>query len=173
MKKIFGVLVLCFVFLNMVSAQEEVGEGDLFMQSLTEEERAALASQNANIVSEERYIVSDLFIRIPLEEVKQKAKAEQKNYYVDFSAEWCQPCKLMDQTTFRDYEVVQYTKENFYAIQLDMSDFDAIELQAMYNVNSLPTILFFDHNGNLIGRTTGLQTGTLFLSKLKEMKRKV
>lgn len=172
MKKLFFVFALMLGMLNTISAQE-VGEGDLFMQNLSEEEKAALAAQNATYVSEERYIVSDLFSRIPLEEVKQMAKAEKKIYYIDFSASWCQPCKLMDQTTFRDYEVVKYTQENFYAIQLDMSDFDAIELQAMYKVNSLPTILFFDHNGNLIGRTTGLQTGTLFLSKLKEMKRKV
>lgn len=171
MKKIFGVLVLVLAILNTVLAQE-IGEGDLFMQSLSEKEKADLAAQNATIVSQERYVVSELFSGLPLEEVKLRAKNENKKYYIDFSAEWCQPCKLMDKTTFRDYEVVKFTKENFYAIQLDMSDFDAIELQAMYNVNSLPTILFFDSAGNLIGRTTGLQTGTLFLSKLKEINRK-
>lgn len=171
MKKIFGILVFVLAMLNFSFAQE-VGEGDLYMQSLTPAERAALLSGSQIITSEEEYIVEDLFTRLPLEEVKQKAKAEKKIYYIDFSAEWCQPCKLMDATTFRDYEVVKFTHENFYAVQLDMTDFDAIEMQAMYKIAALPTILFFDYNGNLIDRATGMQTGTLFLSKLKEIKLK-
>ncbi|MGB0886410.1 MAG: thioredoxin family protein, partial [Chitinophagales bacterium] len=141
---------------------QELGEGDLYLQS--EEYK------NAQVVSESNYVVPHLFTNLAFEEVQEKAFNERKIYYVDFSASWCQPCKLMDQTTFRDYEVVKFTKENFYAVQLDMSDFDAIEMQAKYQIGSLPTILFFDHLGNLIDRTTGLQTGTLFLKKLKEIK---
>lgn len=169
MKKIFGVFVFVLGMLNFAFAQE-MGEGDLYMLSLTPKERAALLSGSQVETSEEEYIVEDLFTRLPLDEVKQISKAEKKIYYIDFSADWCQPCKLMDQTTFRDYEVVKFSHENFYAVQLDMTDFDAIEMQAMYNITALPTILFFDYNGNLIGRSTGMQSGTLFLSKLKEIK---
>lgn len=162
MKKTLRLILLLLTVHVTVFAQEELGEGDLYVNS---DEYA-----EANIVSEISYVVNDLFTRLPLEDIKIQAAFEKKIYYIDFSADWCQPCKLMDQTTFRDYEVVKYTQENFYAVQLDMSDFDAIEMQAKYKITSLPTILFFDYTGKLIGRTTGLQTGTLFLSKLKEIK---
>lgn len=161
MKKIIALLAFGLL-LQTTSAQSEMGEGDMYVQSQE--------YKNAEVVSERRYIVPNLFSRLPFAEVQEKALNERKIYYVDFSASWCQPCKLMDQTTFRDYNVVKYSKQNFFAVQLDMSDFDAIEMQAKYNIGSLPTILFFDYQGNLIGRTTGLQTGTLFLKKLKEIK---
>jgi len=191
MKTIFFSILFLFS-LNILFAQE--GEGDIYVKNLekhkleeatsdnntsenTEEEtyilydaKTYVAPTSDTIVqSSERIIPDYLFTTLPFEEIKTKAKEEKKNYYIDFTADWCSPCKMMDRTTFRDYLVVSYTKRNFYAIQLDISDFDAIEMQAKYNIESLPTILFFDYNGNLIDRATGLQTGTLFLEKLKEV----
>lgn len=175
MKLTFFTISLIFCF-STIFSQEEMGEGDIYLQNLKNspnkevffEEQASEPSE-IYIESSDIYVVDHLFTSLNFEQVKQKAKNEQKGYFIDFSAEWCAPCKMMDKTTFRDYNVVKYSHENFYAVQLDMSDFDAIEMQAMYSIASLPTILFFDFNGNLVGRTTGLQTGTLFLQKLKEI----
>ncbi len=180
MKKIFPLIVLLFFSIPTIFSQEELGEGDIFMQNLgnadTSQQYSSDRFTDNQTVSnyttssyEEHYVVDYLFTNLPFEEVKTKAKEEKKAYYIDFTADWCTPCKLMEKTTFRDYDVVNYTKENFYAVQLDMTDFDAIEMQAKYNISSLPTILFFDYNGELIGRTTGLQTGSLFFKKLKEI----
>lgn len=174
MKQTIAILFSLLLGISFAFAQEEKGEGDLFLENNPEyrntinENTDNFSNSEAEIVSSEPYVVDHLFTKLPFEEIKAMAKAEKKSYYIDFTADWCAPCKMMDQTTFRDYNVVEYTKENYYAVQLDMSDFDAIEMQAMYNIASLPTILFFDYEGNLIGRTTGLQTGTLFLQKLKE-----
>lgn len=149
MNRILFILFIFCISLKSTSAQNDAGEGD--------------------VISEQNYIVEDLFTKLPLSIIQNRAKVQERGYYIDFSADWCHPCQLMDETTFRDYEVVKFSKENFYAVQLDMTDFDAIEMQAMYNISSLPTILFFNHNGTLIGRSSGLQTGTLFLKKLKEI----
>jgi len=126
-------------------------------------------SSDTTIQSSERIIVDYLFTSLSFEDVKAKAKQEEKNYFIDFTAEWCSPCKMMEKTTFRDFLVVSYSQKHYYAVQLDITDFDAIELQAMYDIKSLPTILFFDYNGNLLDRALGFQTGTLFLEKLKEV----
>lgn len=176
MKQITFILIINLLLFSFATAQEEKGEGDLFLENNPEyklpstiETNQARTYENRDVVNSERIIVDHLFTLLPFEEIKAKAKSEKKSYYVDFTADWCAPCKMMDKTTFRDYHVVEYTKQNYYAVQLDMTDFDAIEMQAMYNIATLPTILFFDYEGNLIGRSTGLQTGTLFLQKLKEI----
>jgi len=186
-----NIISLLFILLSMNTsfAQEEKGEGDIFIENNPEAiyttkhhstVKGVDVSTNQNPDSytytytsseptETHYTVDYLFTSLAFDEVKKTAKTTNKPYFIDFTADWCAPCKMMDKTTFRDYNVVEYAKKHFIAVQLDMSDFDAIELQAMYNIKSLPTILFFDSLGNLIGRTTGLQTGTLFYQKLQEM----
>lgn len=181
MKALF--LSISFLTLSLFLFSQE-GEGDIYMKNLekekssetTEEETYLLYDAKTYVAStdtieqySERIIPDYLFTNLPFEEIKAIAKAEKKSYYIDFTADWCSPCKMMDKTTFRDYLVVSYTQRNYYAVQLDISDFDAIEMQAKYNIESLPTILFFDYNGNLIDRAKGFQTGTLFLKKLKEV----
>lgn len=109
-----------------------------------------------------------LFTDMSYDQVVQKAKKEKKPYYVDLTASWCLPCKLMDETVFQDQLVRQYTEENYLAVQLDIEDFDALILKSEHQVKSLPTILFFNYKGKLMGREEGLQTGTKFLKILKQ-----
>lgn len=110
----------------------------------------------------------DLFTSLSYDEVVAQAKLLNKPYYIDFSASWCLPCKLMDETVFQDVLVNQYTKENYIALKLDVNDFDALILKGKYKVVSLPTILFFSSSGKLIAKVEGLQTGTHFLELLKK-----
>lgn len=184
MKHLF--LIFLFLSLSLVLFSQE-GEGDIYIRNLEKEainvtetiiydedpiilyDARTYVNSDTLIESTDNYIVDYLFTTLPFEEVKKIAKEKGKKYYIDFTASWCAPCKMMDKTTFRDYLVVTYTQKNYIAVQLDMTDFDAIEMQAMYNIKSLPTILFFDANSNLIDRALGFQTGTLFLEKLKEV----
>lgn len=185
MKYLF--LAVLFLSFSLFSFSQE-GEGDIYMKKLLEEKNKNVTEtiiydddpvviydartyveEDTLIETTEEYIVDNLFTKLSFDQVKNRALIERKNYYIDFTAEWCAPCKMMDKTTFRDYLVVSYTQKNYIAVQLDMTDFDAIEMQAIYNIKSLPSILFFDYNGNLIDRALGYQTGTLFLKKLKEV----
>ena len=108
----------------------------------------------------------ELFTTLNYEEVLQYAKEFKKPFYIDLTATWCLPCKMMDETVFQDTKVIEYTHQNYIALKLDIEDFDAMILRSEYNVNSLPTILFFNYKGKLIGRSEGLTTGTSFLQTL-------
>jgi thiol:disulfide interchange protein len=48
-----------------------------------------------------------LFNNMSYDEVLKTAKAEKKPYYVDITATWCLPCKMMDETVFQDKLVQQ------------------------------------------------------------------
>lgn len=108
-----------------------------------------------------------LFSNLSYEEMVKTAKRDKKSYFVDLTASWCLPCKLMDQTVFQDQLVKQYVAEHYMAVQLDIEDFDALILKGEYQVKSLPTILFFNSKGKMIAKEEGLQTGTNFLKLLK------
>jgi len=50
-----------------------------------------------------------------------------KKIYVDLYTKWCGYCKKMDNTTFKDQEVIQAMNEDFYAVKFDAEQKDPIE----------------------------------------------
>ena len=59
-----------------------------------------------------------------LESAHQKANDEGKLYFVKFVAEYCQLCKLMDESTWQDQTVIDYIESNYVPVKIDVEDFD-------------------------------------------------
>lgn len=83
---------------------------------------------------------------------KAQAAAEGKLYFLDFVANWCMPCRWMDQTTYTDPTLSAYIGENYIPVKVDIDDFDGFALKQQYNIKLLPTILVFNARGKLLGR---------------------
>ena len=49
-----------------------------------------------------------------------------KKIFIDVYTDWCGWCKKMDQTTFRNAEVVAYMNEHYYAVKFDAEMNDTI-----------------------------------------------
>jgi len=82
---------------------------------------------------------------------------------VDFWAIWCAPCKLMDETTYRDPAVVE-AMEGFVGLKVNA---DANEIFVdRYSVDAFPTLLFLDENGDEITRLTGMIESPRLLAAL-------
>ncbi len=72
---------------------------------------------------------------------------------VDVWAIWCVPCKKMDETTYRDPEVVR-AAANFVPVKVDH---DVQELFVeRHGIDALPLVLFLDAGGREISRIAGL-----------------
>ena len=92
------------------------------------------------------------FIRGSLLDVQQRANAEGKLYFVDFTAAWCSPCQWMDQTTFSNRELVEYVNANYLAVKVDIDDFDGFVYKEKFEIKVLPTILIFNAKGEMVER---------------------
>ena len=63
------------------------------------------------------------------EEATAKSKVEQRKFFIDIYTDWCTWCKKMDETTFKDPNVIRYLNENFYPIKLNAQQ----EADIIYN----------------------------------------
>lgn len=84
------------------------------------------------------------------EMILPQTAAQGKPVIVDFSAEWCAPCRELDEVTFRHPDVVQAARRNFVMIKVDLTRggnplYD--ELLAAYGVKGVPTVVFLDARG--------------------------
>ena len=94
-----------------------------------------------------------------------QANAEGKTVMVDLYADWCVACKEFEKYTFPS-ENVQEALQNTVWMQMDLTD-NTPERQAVFDkfdVLGLPTILFFDNEGNELkrARVTGFMKADAF-----------
>lgn len=84
------------------------------------------------------------------------AKAEKKPVFLDFYADWCAPCKVMEDGVFHDYDVAEFMNKNVINLKINIEKGRGAALKEKMYVSSLPTSLFLDPNGNEIARKEGL-----------------
>ena len=114
----------------------------------------------------ETFAIEDLFVNATLEQVETQAARDGKLYMIDFYAHWCLPCKWMDETTFSDPQVVDYLKENYIPLKVNIDDFDGFGIKEKYEVAVLPTLILFNSSGQLVERVEESLTPTKLLSIL-------
>lgn len=92
----------------------------------------------------------------------EQAKKEGKLVFVDFYANWCSPCRLMDEYTFTDPELARYMSDKYVPVKVNIDDFDGFAYKQQYNINLLPTLIVMNCEGKEIERKEeGLVPSTL------------
>ena len=107
-----------------------------------------------------------------LAELNEKlATAKGKKVMLDLYADWCVACKEFEKYTFSDAAVQQKLAE-MVVLQMDMTKNSAENSALMqhFQILGLPTILFFDENGNeqTNARITGFLEASAFLNWLNQ-----
>lgn len=86
------------------------------------------------------------------EQAKKRSSEEGKLFFVDFYADWCMPCKWMDQTTFNNKDIAEVLNNEYVALKVDIDEIEGFDLKKQYEIQFLPTMLIFNSKGELIER---------------------
>jgi thioredoxin 1 len=97
------------------------------------------------------------------ENAKKLISESDKPVVVDFSAEWCGPCKML--SPILEELAGEYSgKTDIIKVDIDESQ----DLAQQYGIVSVPTLVFFK-NGDEVDRVIGFQSKDVLMQKLDGM----
>ncbi len=110
------------------------------------------------------------------------AKDQEKHIIIDFFADWCTWCKVMDKETFSDNDVKKYLFENFIPIRLNAESttetlqfqgqtFTPRELTSAFRVTGFPSIAFLTPESQVITVIPGYIKKDMFMNLMQYMER--
>ncbi len=102
----------------------------------------------------------------PIATALEEARASTKLVFIDFYAEWCAPCKIIEAKVLPDSRV-QDALEGFVFVRVD-TDTDP-EAGQRFEVDGMPTLLVLDGEGVERYRQVGLIEPEELAKKLREL----
>lgn len=113
----------------------------------------------------------------------KEAKISGKPVMIDFYADWCVWCKIMDAKTFSQKEVITKINDSVVAIRIhtdreenivfDNRTFSSSELMQAMGIAGLPTLVFLNSDGSFIDKIPGYTETSAMLSLLDNLKKKI
>lgn len=106
-----------------------------------------------------------VFFKGTFEEAKAQAKKDKKQLFVDCYTTWCGPCKMLDRNVFSNPDLGKFINENYIPLKLDMEREGVLQSEA-YRINSYPTMLILDAEGNEKSRIVGYRDASQLMRML-------
>lgn len=100
-----------------------------------------------------------------------EAQSAGKGILLDFSAEWCAPCKELEKITFSDPAVYEEIERRFIPVKVDMTTEtpDNKKLSDSYAAATLPAVILLAPDGSEVSRVVAMMGPDEFLARLKNV----
>lgn len=122
---------------------------------------------------------------ISLNEAEKRMQKEPRKVLVDVYTSWCGPCKMMEQNTFKNPQIVEYINKNYYAVKFNAESPDELTFRGTtyknegYDPNktgrnsthdlaraiapvsgriAYPTVVYMDENFKILAPVQGYHT---------------
>ena len=93
----------------------------------------------------------------------QAATTEGKLVFIDFYTTWCEPCKRLDATTWKDPAVAKLLGEKTVPLKLDAEK--ELDLAKRYKIEAYPTLLLLKPDGTEVERLVGFREAPKFIEE--------
>jgi len=146
--------VLSMFFSFMLLGCTSQVEGD---KEVVREKRSFEKSEAKNTIA--------FYKNISLDEAIALAQKENKQVFIDYYADWCAPCKVMEKNVFTDEAVYSFFNERFINVKMDVEDRSVgSEAAAKHNVSAMPTLIIIDPEKDVIMRERGYRDASGLLN---------
>jgi len=88
-----------------------------------------------------------------LEKAKAAAEEQKRLIFMDIYADWCPPCKMLEQHTFSDEAFIKHMEANYIPLKIDADK--QLDVVRQYSDGSLPTLAMLTADGSLIASRPG------------------
>lgn len=92
------------------------------------------------------------FINDDLRTGMNRAAGEGKLIFLEFWANYCTPCKMMEEYTYTNPSVIERMNGSYVPVKVNIQSFDGFDLKNQYKVTVLPTIIVLDSKGRQVAR---------------------
>lgn len=98
------------------------------------------------------------FKLMPIVDAAAQAKEQNKLVFVEFTAEGCPPCVVMEKEVFSNPTFGNLINERFIAVKSNGLTTNSKFEKMRHKIHGFPTIVYFDGNGIEIFRVEGKRT---------------
>lgn len=103
------------------------------------------------------------------DKVLEKARAMNRNVFMDCYTSWCGPCKQMAREVFTVDSVADYFNATFVCVKYDMEKEGKV-LRDRYKLAAYPTFFVLDGNGEVLHQLTGYYSPENFMKAIRMAK---
>jgi thiol:disulfide interchange protein len=114
---------------------------------------------------------------VPVANAQEVARRTGKPILYDFTADWCQPCHLLDDAVFENPKLAAKINDRFVPVRVldrqreeGRNSPEVQALQSRFAVEGFPTVIFADVDGNVKEKVVGFGGAEAFEQAMERVR---